>query len=232
MSITLPHGVKPPSDSYNNNSLVFVKSAETKDTVTYSLVASGVGGYSTKVSLTLDANLIVNVYIPQKETIKFTFNGKTYETEEDFESLKTATVDGVAYYVVSAELPACEAAKTLTLQVCVGFGERTTTGTFTYSIPRYVEKIYNSEKTTNNQRILYLDVLSYIKAAYEYFPDTNIEELQAINKILDKDYNLMSSVDKSGISLVPSIGAAVGFVLDGTPKFRFYIDDDRNTSDY
>ena len=232
MSITLPYGVNPPSGSFNNDSLVFVKTAETTDTITYSLVASGVEKYSTKVSLTLDANLVVNVYVPKKGTTEFTFNGKNYETKEDFESLKSVTIDEVEYYIVSAELPACEAAKTLSLQACVDFGERTATGTFTYSIPRYVEKIYNSEKTTNNQRILYLDVLSYIKAAYEYFPDTNIEELQAINKILDKDYNLMSSVDKSGISLVPSIGAAVGFVLDGTPKFRFYIDDDRNTSDY
>ena len=170
--------------------------------------------FTPKASVTLDSNLIFNIYIPAHAGLgAVTLNGETVTLGE--------ANDG--YYLVTVELPANEAARELILAVELTANGAPLKATFTFSTVKYAEKLLTMD-ITNQEKTLAKDILSYIKSAYEYFAVADrtavIDEIDAIlgSYVSDKVINADDAkCDTDGLS-----GAT--FVLGATPAIRFYLD--------
>ncbi|MBE6537344.1 MAG: sialate O-acetylesterase [Ruminococcaceae bacterium] len=215
-----------PSITFNGGKLEFVKIFETADSVTYRLRPVEVSqiDYAPKMSITLDGQLVMNVYIPANYTQKFTFNGETYE---DLNAIadKKVTIDGKDYYRMTVALGSAEAAKDIKLAATVTVGENTAVATFTFSIPKYARKVLANG--TDVEKTLAKDVLAYVKAAYSYFTEFNTaEEIARVSTLIDSiigDYKAepVSSGETNTVSPVTS----VTLNLDSKPSIRFYVTD-------
>ena len=231
-ALVLPTSAAAPTESYNDGKLVFVKVEDGAETTTYRLRDRSVEGitYSPKMSITLDRNLYINVYIPTESLVSFTFDCKSYASLDDAKDL-IKTVGGKSYYVFSTPLPSSEAARELTLTVTLNDGEKTATGSFTFSIPKYAKKVLGAGTLVEKQVVR--DTLSYIRAAIVYFDAGNAKAISDIDSIIGKNYDVTSPVTYDGSTDTSSeglLGATLN--LDATPGIRFYIDKDANASDY
>ena len=168
----------------DRGTLTLVKTNSDKASATYSLVASDVGNFIPKTSITLSSELVYNVYVPAVDSLKsFTVDGKAYG------DAKIVTLsDGNQYYHIAVSMPASEAARNVVLKAIVTIEGKDYTGTWTMSIPKYAKKILDSD-ATDVEKTLIKDVLAYIKAVYIYFnADDKTEVVKAIDEILG-DYN-------------------------------------------
>ena len=221
-AITLPTGVSAPKIE----GIEFVKVSETAETVTYRIKPSAIEefNYLPKTSITLDSQLVMNVYIPVSCTQKFTFNGVTYENLASIADRKV-TIEGEEYYHFAVALASAEAAKDIKLLATVTSGEATAAATFTFSIPGYAAKVL--EKGTDVEKTLAKDVLLYVKAAYNYFTEFNTaEEIARVNALINSiigDYTAapVSSGETKTVAPVTS----VTLNLDAKPSIRFYVTD-------
>ncbi len=210
-----------PVATANGGELVFVKISETSDSVTYRLRSVMVADvdYAPKMSLTLESQIKINVYIPVESTLKFTFDGV------DYEKTYVKNVDGVDYYVVSISLPASSVAKEITLVSTVKVGDTTAKATFTFSVTKYAEKLIANGSDV--EKTLARDVLAYVKAAYNYFTEFNTtEEIARVNALVDSiigDYT-SAPVSSSVINTVAPV-KSVTLNLDAKPTIRFYVTD-------
>ena len=185
--------------------------------------------YTPKMSITLDSNFVVNIYIPAKNTLKFTFDGETKENLTEYAE-EIYTISGEEYYKVTKELPASSAAEELTLNVSALFGESEAEGTFTFSIPKYSKAVLR-ESESAAEKALIKDALLYIASAYTYFEKENAEEVCAtITEIIGnhKISNAISSMDSDENPGL--IGAA--FVLGARPGVKFYLPADADIDSY
>jgi len=230
-SFTLTDDNIAPSTSANDGKLVFVKVNETKDAITYRLRPVEVANvdYAPKMSITLDDQLVMNVYIPVNYTQKFTFNGETYE---DLNAIadKKVILDGKEYYHFTAALGSAEAAKDVKLVSTVTLGETSANATFTMSIPKYVAKVLNNTESTEIEKKLVKDVLAYVQAAYNYFTEFNsAEEIARVNALADTilaiggEYNGEPTLTGETVTVAPV--TAVTLNLDAKPAIRFYVTD-------
>ena len=117
------------------------------------------------------------------------------------------------------------------LEANVNLGEKTATGTFTFGITKYAEKILSNG--SNVEKMLVKDVLSYIRATYVYFGINDLDTIAKINAILGDAYdaNNAPAVDGSATAETSGLKSAT-FVLDGTPAMRFYLADGADASKY
>ncbi len=188
--------------------------------------------FTPKASVTLDSNLIFNIYIPaHSDLTAATVNGTPVEL--------TNATDG--YYLSTTELKAYEAGKELKLVVELTVDETPIKGTFTFSTVEYAQKLLNMDDTEVNsaEKALAKDMLSYIKSAYTYFSKNGVEVenkdtvIASINEILG-GYNETSlkevTVPEKGGDRTILAGATL--VLDATPAIRFYLPDGASLSDY
>ncbi|MBQ9069742.1 MAG: Ig-like domain-containing protein [Clostridia bacterium] len=205
----------------------FVKTSSSDGTNVYSLVPTSLTKFTPKMSITLDRNLVMNVYIPAEALVKFTFNGQNYENLDEIAKNKT-TIDGNEYYLMKAELPAAEAASTVKLIATVSAGGISANATFSFSIPKYAEKVIAGSNETEIK--LVKDVLLYVKSAYVYFGTNDPEAIAKINTLLG-DYTAKPIVEGSSEKPTAAL-ASVAFVLKGTPSMRFYLADGRDASEY
>jgi len=225
MSITVPKGTQLPAADFDG--FVFVKVYETETTETYRLRVEEVANidFVPKMSITLDSNLTMNVYVPANNSLQsFVFNGVNYDAA-NLGALKTETVDGKIYYVFSIPLPAAEAAKVITLVANISVGENVAKATFTFSIPKYAAKVLANG--TDVEKTLAKDVLAYVKAAYNYFTEFNTaEEIARVNTLIDSiigDYK--AEPVSSGVTNTVSPVTSVTLNLDSKPSIRFYVTD-------
>lgn len=176
-----------------------------------------------KTSITLDENLVLNVYIPAVEgLIKFTLDGVEYS---DLTAIadKEVSVDGKQYYLISTPISAKDAAKDIALTVVLNNNGYTATGRYTLGIPKYAKMILSDG--TDVEKQLVRDILSYVRAACAYFAPDDTETLSKINAIIGADYDILSPVTVEGSSVAPSIGlSSATFALNSTPALKFYID--------
>ncbi|MBQ3017127.1 MAG: glycoside hydrolase N-terminal domain-containing protein [Clostridia bacterium] len=221
-----------PTDKFAlvNGYAVFVKIYEIGDEVIYRLMPKEIAdiNFVPKMSLTLDRDLILNVYVPQKTYLNgFILDGKA---QSEY-NVKTVTLEGENYYLVSIPLSAKEAAREITLKVNLTVGEKTATGTFTFSVIKYAEKVLSGGAET--EKILVKDVLSYVRSAYAYFKTNDAEAIAKINAILGDTYdeNNAPTIDGSATAETNGLKSAT-FVLDGTPAMRFYLADGADASKY
>ena len=229
-ALTVPSGVELPVTSVNGGELVFVKISENsaEGTETYRLRPESISDftYTPKMSITLESQLVLNVYIPVNSTEKFTFNDDPYENLVEIEN-KIVTIDGKNYYHFAVALGAAEAAKEIRLVATVAIGEETATATFTFSIPKYASKVIANGNDTEKQ--LATDVLAYIRAAYNYegFKSFNTaDEITRVNTLIDSIIGEYTATPVSnGVTNVVAPVTSVTLNLDAKPTIRFYVSD-------
>ena len=174
-------------------------------------------------SITLDSNLIFNIYIPADDRItKVMLNG--------VEEALGEAIDG--YYLITVELPANEAAKTLTLVATLNIDGTLVDGTFTFSTVKYAEKILAMNSVSAEEKTLAKDMLAYIKSAYIYFNEAELtdEDIVAIDAVLNGYVAEFSKVE--GIVNTASGLYGVTFILDSTPKVRFILPEGASADAY
>lgn len=229
-SLELPKNSAAPAVKYNDGKLEFVKTAES-DTVTYTLAPVGLGSYSPKMSITLDSSLIMNVYIPVDKTQRFTLDGEAYNDPAILSDKKVTLTDGKQYYHLQILLPSSEAARTVTLVADVTCPDSVASGTFTFSIPKYAEIM--TVDGSSIEKTLVKDVLSYIRAAYDYFNVNDGGAMAKINAILGTGYDETYTFTVEGSDVPPSVGlSAVTFSLNSTPAIKFYISNGADPAKY
>ena len=157
----------------------------------------------------------------------FTLDGKA----SDEYDVKTVVIDGENYYLVSIALDAKTAARDVVLRATVNLGEKSATGTFTFGVIKYAEKILADGNDT--EKALVRDVLSYVRAAYTYFGTDDAATVSRINTILGENYdaNNAPAIEGSTVATAPDFKSAT-FVLDGTPAMRFYLTDGADATKY
>ena len=227
VELHLPRGAQAPSEIFNGIE-TFAKAYETADGVVYKLIPGSVAAleYAPKMSITLDRNLVMNVYIPLESTVKFTFDGTEY-TDLQKMTDKIVTLDGKQYYKLVVELPSASAARDVLLVTTVDLGETDATGTFAFSVPKYAVKVIANGSDV--EKTLAKDVLAYVKAAYNYFTDYNdAKEIARVNALIDSiigDYTAAPTV--SGVTAKDNAGIVtdVTLNLDSKPTIRFYVTD-------
>ena len=228
-ALTLPSGAEGPTAEYNG--LVFVKISDNGETITYRLRPAEIAelDFVPKMSLTLDRDLILNVYVPAKNFLNsFTLDGVDYT---DLAGLKKVTLGAEDYYLVSISLDAKSAARDVVLRAKVAIGDKTASATFTFGIIKYAEKILAVGSAV--EKTLVRDVLSYVRAAYAYFKTNDAESVAKINAILGDAYDADNAPETEGSATAETSGLkSATFVLDGTPAMRFYLADGADASKY
>ncbi len=223
--LTVKNSGVSPKATANNGELVFVKVGVDGENATYALTSKALASFVPKMSITLDNELVINVYIPTKYTQKFTFNGITYENVEAIAN-KKVIVNGEEYYLLSVALGSAESAKEIDLSVIVSDADTTADVTFTFSIPKYAAKLIANGNDV--EKTLAKDVLAYVKEAYNYFTEFNTAEEIArvnalINSIIGSDYT--SAPVSSGVTYTAAPVTSVTLNLDTKPTIRFYVTD-------
>ena len=227
--VELTHGAEMPIVLVNDKTLGYIKVLEGEATDVYNLAPVEISEYTPKMSLTLDRNLIINVYVPVATFLdSFTLDGVEYT---DLDKLKKVSVGEEVYYFVSIALDARSAARDVVLSANVNIGDKTATGTFTFGVIKYTEKILADGSDV--EKTLVKDVLSYVRAAYAYFNTEDVETISKINAILGENYddNNAPVIEGSANATTSGLKSAT-FSLDGTPAMRFYLADGADASKY
>ena len=231
-AVRLPLGASLDGVTVNGGDLTFVKVSETGSEVLYRLRPTSVANieFTPKMSITLDRDLVMNVYVPAEILVKFSFNGEKYEDLAAIEDLKTE-IDGKEYYLVKAPLAASEAASDVKLVATVSVGDSTASATFTFSVIKYAEKLCADGEQAEIQ--LVSDILSYVRAAYAYFGIDDDRAIARIDELLGENYDENNAPALAGSETAPSEGLlGATLVLDATPAIRFYISADADADAY
>ena len=222
--IELPSAYTAPKSEYmfTEGSHYLAKVEDNGETVSYAFTQNdAVNSFSPRMNLTLDRDLILNIYIPAHDKLTAVKLGDEILDLGDLE-LK----DG--YYVKSVALAAKEAAADIKLTCTL---ESVGTGSFTLSVPKYAEKILSDSVASATEKALVRDVLAYIRAAYAYFGTRDAETIAKINTLIGESYSNKPVAEGSATAETSGM-KSVTFVLDGTPSMRFYLADGADASSY
>jgi len=180
-------------------------------------------GFVPKTSVTLDSELILNLYVPEaEELISFEADGVVYDSEEKLSSLETRVANGVKYYRIKKSIDAAEADETITLSAKLSIDGNVLGRKYSVSIPKYAAALRASTSATDNEKILAGDILSYVLASMDYFGTDGKEEVE---KLIDTDYNTLSTVLKDSTEEKTSVFKSAALYLGAKPAVRFYIGD-------
>ena len=228
-SVSVANGSSVPDGMFNGGALEFVKTDVNANETVYTLAAASLSSFTPKMSLTLDRDLVLNVYVPAAAFLTdFTLDGVEYTDLAGFERV---TLGEENYYLVSIALDAKSAARDVILLANVTLGDKTARATFTFGVVKYAEKILADESDV--EKTLVRDVLSYVRAAYAYFNTEDVEKISKINAILGENYddNNAPVIEGSANATTSGLKSAT-FSLDGTPNMRFYLADGADASKY
>ena len=219
-------GADAPTDTYNSTDLTYVKVSDNGTDISYRLVPKAAADlkFVPRANITLSTGFVFNIYVPNHESLTaLTLDGHAVDistlTEKD------------GYYVISVELGASRAARNIKLVATLNAGGESINGTFTFSIPKYAEKLLSDTGATETEKTLVRDVLAYIKAAYAYFKVSDPEAIAKIDAIIGADYEGKLTVEGSSEANVTGLKSAT-FVLNATPSVRFYLPDGADASLY
>ena len=230
--LILPKGASTPTIKFNGDTLVFSKISESSDSVTYILRDKNAAklDYVPKMSITLESNLVVNIYVPKENLVAFNLDGKEYGDLSLVEA-KLVTVDGKDYYRMQIKLPANEAAREITLKAVITLDDTNASGTFTFSVLKYCAKVLASSSADQIEKTLAKDILAYIKSAYVYFgSDMTDINADAIDDLLG---NYIHTFEKASGESNTSAGLhSAQFILLENPVIRFYLSYGKTKDDY
>ena len=172
--------------------------------------------FTPKVSFTLDASLVLNVYVPAVDDLV-----SVNIDQIDYNLDKLTVLDG--YYRISIPLPSSVAAREITMKVTLNCADKVMSGRFSFSLAKYAKAILNGSYS-EIEKTMIRDTLVYINNAYVYFEG-------APNDVLtDLIGNYVTAITTNGAK-VNTVGLKKAtFVLDSTPSVRFYYDADAYSS--
>lgn len=229
MTLTMPKTAATPKVNFNSGELEFVKISESGDYANYNLTSAGLNSYVPKMSITLAANLSMNVYVPVANTLHFTLNGTEYSDLSALSDKIVTLSDGKTYYRMTAELAAAEAAESISLAVTISYADSSVNGSFTFSIPKYAKKVIAAENAIEVQIVK--DVISYIKAAYVYF-DKDDDMIKALDSLLGDGYDAAAPESPEASFNEPDCFESATFNLTSTPAIRFYLKSGADENEY
>ncbi len=208
-----------PEDEYGE--LVFVKASLDSENGNYILMPKTIADFTPKTSITLDASLTLNVYVPKLDKLtSFTLDGKEYN---NFTTLTVKDGD----YIVSVALNASESARDISFVAT--FGDEGSKS-YTFSSPEYAEKLLADNSVGDTEKALVKDALAYIRSAYNYFGTADADALAKINTLLAGYNNEFSGVSGTTTSFTVPDGATL--VLRSTPAIRFYFTNEADRDAY
>ena len=205
------------NQSVNGGALTFKAMSSSNGMITYRLVPTVALDldFTPKASVTLDSSLILNIYVPEHAGIvSVMLNGKAVELGE--------AADG--YYRIARALAPSESTESVKLVVELNVGGSNISGTFTFSIVKYVKKLLTMNES-DAANALALDMLSYVKSAYEYFGGAeNTTVIKEINAILGNyAKGEIEKVEANAPTDPDDIIAATTLSLGSVPAIRFYL---------
>ena len=184
--------------------------------------------YRPKMSITLNSDFELNVYVPVKNTVSFTFDDEIYDNLDNYEN-KVDLKDG-AYYKVTRALPSAEAARELKLSINAIFDKKECSGIFTFSIPKYASAVINSNYSSV-VKTLVKDALAYIASSYTYFGSDNSESVATEISAILGSYTGSRTINAKDPAQTLGISGA-SFVLDSKPAVKFYIPENADKDKY
>ena len=214
------------AQNVNGGALTFKAVSTSDGMINYRLVPTVALNldFTPKASVTLDSSIILNIYVPEHSGLgSVKLNGKTVELGE--------ATDG--YYHIAKVLAPSESANSVKLAVELTVGGSKINGTFTFSTVKYVKKLLemNENDVTN---ALAMDMLAYVKSAYEYFGGSDkssvIKEINAILGSYEK--NEIDKVAANAPTDPDDIIEAVTLSLDSVPAIRFYLSSGKDAAAY
>ncbi len=209
----------------------FVKTGETADSYIYKagVLSASDFGFKVKTSITLDTQVTLNIYATDKNLASFTLDGVKYT---DLDKVDTVEVGGETYYHISVPFASDEMLKSVVFTANLESDGYAQSFDYTLGIPKYASRIFEDGGASANTKLLAADVLSYARAAYNYF-DGSADELKVLDAILDKDHDKMSTVTTVPVAPTETPGLkSATLVLGDKPAIRFYLPTDANASDY
>ncbi len=228
LTVELQKGTSAPTGTFGDNgadlesadddiTLAFKRVSGTETTDIYELTTEEIADFSfvPNASVTLDSNLIFNIYLPADSGAvlgEITLNGEKVTLGE--------AVDG--YYLITEELSADEAAKTLTLVVNLTVSGSPLKGTFTFSTVKYAAKLLAMESASAAEKTLAKDMLAYVKSAYEFF---NASDKATVATEIDAvlgTYASTTVIDTTEAKKTVAGLTGATFVLGAKPAVRFY----------
>ncbi|MBQ8380892.1 MAG: discoidin domain-containing protein [Clostridia bacterium] len=216
-TLRAPLGASLSNMTVNGGDLTFVKSGVDGESVLYKLVPSSlIESFDPKTSISLESDLVLNVYVPARSTLK------SIMLEGDPVNIDAITPNDEGYYVIKRHLKSFEAAKTLLLTVTLKDGGDELMGSFGLSVPDYAETVINGEYS-EKEKTLAKDMLAYVRSAYTYFneAENKDEAYSRIDEIIGS-YEREFSASVSTADIGEGLRAAT-FILDSTPTVRLYL---------
>ena len=215
LTVEVPKGASAPAGTFASaeGNLKFKKTSGTETSDIYELTTEEIADFSfvPKASVTLDSNLIFNIYLPANSGAvlgEVTLNGAKVTLGE--------AVDG--YYLITKELQANEAASQLKLTVNLTVNGKAIRGTFTFSTVKYAKKLLEMN-TSEKEAVLAKDMLAYVRSAYAFFNGTTVPEIDEVLGTYESKTEINTGEAKKTVTGLT--GAT--FVLDAKPAVRFYL---------
>lgn len=106
-------------------------------------------------------------------------------------------------------------------------GGETVYGNWTVSIVKYAKLVLNDENSTEVEKTLVKDILSYVRSAYVYFECANAQSVKSqIDAVIGENYDSTSLPTDMEAAEVGGGFDSATFRLDAKPSFIFYPETD------
>ena len=223
-TLILPNGAKAPTEKlpFGEKEMSFVKYYEDDTSGYYKLGSFSASdfGFKVKTSLTLDTNVVLNIYASETALVGFEVNGEKYA---DLSKVELVEVGGEKYYHASVPFAAAEMANNVTFKAYLESEDASDSFDYTLSVMKYANKLLADDGVSANTKVLINDILAYARSAYEYF-ETDPNGIAKIDTILHPKYYEINKFVGEGkeASVCPEIDEAT-FVLGANPSMRFYL---------
>ncbi len=232
-TIILPSDAPAPTAKLpmGDDEMPMVKVGETADGKIYKVgvLSAADFGFKVKTSITLDSQVVLNIYATDNSLASFDLDGVKYT---DLTAFETVEVEGETYYHVAVPFASDETLRNVLFTANLESENFKQSFNYNLSIPRYVQRILKDDGVSANTKILAADVLSYAMAAYDYF-DGIEDDYKKAESILDKDHNIMSRISTKDVAPGEVFGIqSATLVLADKPAIRFYLTDGADVSDY
>ena len=189
-----------------------------------------VEGLSPLYNVTLYTDFVINVYVPKLDSVKeIEFAGVKYT---DLAKLEIMNYEGADYYKISKRISLSKATERMTLTVTATAGEKDIVKSWNASVVQHIESLITADGMTETTKTLAKDVLSYIRAAYEY-ASISEAEIERINSLIGTDYDSTAAPDTTigAAESFPAINAAT-LELGSRPSFIFWVAEGYDANDF
>lgn len=176
-------------------------------------------------SMSLNEDLSLHVYFEKSYMDSSVQYIKINNVRLMMDAYELKEINGLTYYKYNiASFTPANACNEIKIVIMLSNGEERI---ITTSAVDYLENLLNLSED-DNEKVLAVKILKYMKSAHEYFAPSNLSDVKKINGIVEKyrSYDLIFANLKdeySETSALKSSIKSVCFNLSATVKIRFYI---------